>query len=131
MTPSELGWKPYMQSWLNTYIRHNDLLHEEGIQVLEELFIQYVDDGLNKIKAVKDEEPMPTVPIQIVTCLCNFLEYFIKNKTSVPIHDKKDVWAKKILFSFGFSYIWAFGASFKASVSRFLDNMLREFFGRL
>jgi len=48
--------------------------------VLEELFMQYVDDGLNKIKVIKDEEPMPTVPIQIVTCLCNFLEYFIKTK---------------------------------------------------
>lgn len=99
--------------------------------MLHELFLTFVEDGLNKVKAVKDEEPMPTVPVQVVTCLCNFLEYFIKNKNSVPINDKKEVWAKKINFYFGFAYIWAFGASFKPSVSRFLDNMMREFFGRL
>lgn len=31
MTPSELGWKPYMQSWIISYIRAKDLLHDEGI----------------------------------------------------------------------------------------------------
>ena len=131
MTPGELGWKPYVISWLDTYIRHHDLLTEEAISYLKELFLTYVEDGLNKIKAVKDEEPMGTVPVQVATCLCNFLEFFIKNKHSVPCHDKKEVWAKKILFVFGFSYMWAFGASFKPSVARFLDNMMREFFGRL
>jgi dynein heavy chain, axonemal len=80
MTPSDLGWQPYMRSWLDSYIRHNELLHEEGINYLEELFLTYVEEGFTKIKPIKDEEPMPTVPVQVVTCMCNFLEYFIKNK---------------------------------------------------
>jgi len=63
--------------------------------------------------------------------MCNFLEYFIRNKQSVPINDKKEVWSKKILFCFGFAYMWAFGSSFKTTVSRQLDNMMREFFSRL
>ena len=91
----------------------------------------YVDDGFNKIKPIKEEEPMATVPVQVVTCLCNFLEYFIKSKTSIPIHDKKEVWLKKLNFCFGFAFIWAFGASFKQTVIRQLDNMMRDFFGKL
>jgi len=66
-----------------------------------------------------------------VTNLCNFLEYFIKNKNSVPVNELKDVWGKKLNFFFGFSYIWSFGASFKMSAVRYLDNMMREFFGKL
>lgn len=49
----------------------------------------------------------------------------------MPVNDKKEVWSKKILFCFGFAYMWSFGASFKTSVSRQLDNMMREFFSRL
>jgi dynein heavy chain len=63
MTPSDLGWKPYLRSWLKAYIIDRELLHEEGVQVLEDLFLMYVDDGLNKTKNIKDEEPMPTVPV--------------------------------------------------------------------
>lgn len=55
------------------------------------------------------------------------MEYFIKNKTSVPLQEKKEVWAKKILCYFGFSLIWGFGASFKTSWQRTLDQMFREF----
>ena len=63
MTPSDLGWKPYMKSWLDSYLRSNELLHDEGIDYLEELFLTYVEEGFNKIKPIKDEEPMPTVPV--------------------------------------------------------------------
>ena len=85
---------------------------------MEEQFLMYVDLGLLKIQAFKDEEPMPTVPIQTVKCICNFLEYFIKNKNSVPIAEKKEVWAKKLNFYFGFAFIWAFGSSFKPTAYR-------------
>jgi hypothetical protein len=40
--------------------------------------------GMEKVKLFKDEEALATVPVQIVTCMCNFLEYFIKNKNSLP-----------------------------------------------
>ena len=63
MTPSELGWRPYFLSWLTSYIRARELLDEPAIAYLEELFNMYVDDGFTKIKPIKDEEPMPTVPI--------------------------------------------------------------------
>ena len=72
-----------------------------------------MDTAFERMKNVKEEEALPTVPIQIITCICNFLEYFIKSKTSLPITgDKKDV-ERKINYYFGFSFIWAFGCSYK------------------
>lgn len=62
MTPSDLGWKPYLKSWLDSYIRAKELLHEEAINYLEDLFT-YLSDSLEKSKSYKDAEPMPTVPV--------------------------------------------------------------------
>lgn len=61
MTPSELGWQPYLKTWLNSFC--SQILNAEAIQFLQELFETYIDDALNKLKAVRDEEPMPTIPV--------------------------------------------------------------------
>lgn len=55
----------------------------------------------------------------------------LSSKQAVPINDKKEVWLKKLNYYFGFSFIWGFGASYKASAMRYVDNILREFFGKL
>jgi hypothetical protein len=39
------------------------LLPEEAITILAGLFDMYVDEGFARIKAVKEEEQMPTVPV--------------------------------------------------------------------
>jgi hypothetical protein len=49
----------------------------------------------------------------------------------VPVAERKEVWGKKLNFYFGFAFIWGFGASYKTSALRFIDNMLRDFFGKL
>ena len=109
-----------------------EILNQEACTLLEDLFNQHLDEGITKAKSVKGEEQMPTVSVQIVKCICNFLEYlFTSHKQAVPIHEKKEVWSKKINFYFGFAYIWGFGAAYKPNALRFVDNMLRDFFGKL
>ena len=39
----------------------------------------------------------------------------------------KPEWQRTISFIFGYSFIWSFGANFKSSAVRFLDNMMRDF----
>lgn len=63
MTPGDLGWKPYVTSWLDNYIRHHEYLHEDGIKYLEDQFDAFFELALSKVKPLKDEEPMPTVPV--------------------------------------------------------------------
>ena len=63
MTPSDLGWKPYVTSWLDTYIRANGYLTEPAIAFLDEQFDIYLEEGFNRVVPIKDEEPMKTYPI--------------------------------------------------------------------
>jgi|LauGreDrversion4_2_1035121.scaffolds.fasta_scaffold07238_3 Dynein heavy chain AAA lid domain len=48
-----------------------------------------------------------------------------------PKSDKPEVWVKYLNAIFGFSMIWACGAHFKFTCTRALDNIFRDFFGRL
>ena len=48
MTPSELGWKPYLISWLKLFAIKRELLNEEAAQVLQELFEAYFDIAWSK-----------------------------------------------------------------------------------
>ena len=64
MTPSELGWKPYLYSWIKSFTFAKELLHEESATALEEMLSFYFEECWTKLKKhVKDEEPMPTVMI--------------------------------------------------------------------
>lgn len=90
---------------------------------------------------------MATCPVQKLACLCNFLEYFIKTKDSIPCRaadeklaedpeskaakEARDHWIKKLKFSFGMAFIWSFGASYSQDYLRYVDSMCRDFFGFL
>jgi len=63
MTSSDLGWEPYMKSWIQRYIKNKELLHQEAIDVLTDLFIAYIELGLARIENIKDQQPMAQCPI--------------------------------------------------------------------
>jgi len=140
MTPSELGWRPYKDSWMERHIRGKGkvkgdqipvlLLEEDAQHELNELFELNVDDAFDKLSALTEHEQLPCVPIQIITCLCNFLETFIRKPSSIPQREKKHFWMKSLNAAFGFSFIWAFGGHYKVSGQRFVDNLMRDFFGK-
>lgn len=103
MTPSDLGWRPYVKRWVDVYIRKELLPHggrlynntDHGLDQTEPLLtemaigilmqqFEYCETALERIKEGHWTEPLPTCPVQMVASLCNFLEYFIKNRTSIP-----------------------------------------------
>lgn len=84
MTPSELGWMPYVESWLDRYVKNNQNLpqaepgkEDQSIYAaIKDLFVAYIEHSLSILNTIRDQEPMRTYDIQNVTSLCNFLEYF-------------------------------------------------------
>ena len=74
--------------------------------------------GLERVMNVKNQEAMDTVPVQVVTCICNFLEYFLRSKNSLA-SEKKEC-ERKLSYYFGFAYIWSFGCSFKTSAMKYV-----------
>jgi len=90
----------------------------------------FIDLAFEKTEPHRDKEVMPTTPSQNVQCLCNFLEYFIQD-TKLQKEDKKPAWQKHLNCVFAFAMIWGFGASYDSAAHRYLDNIFRDFFGKL
>lgn len=128
ITPSDLGWRPYFHSWVENYMKQ--YLRADQLEFLVGLFEMFVDLGFEKMQKLRDQEVMPTYQSQNVQCLCNFMEYFIKD-TKLQQEDKQLQWQKQINSVFAFAMIWGFGASFDSAAHRYLDNIFRDFFGKL
>lgn len=142
MTPSDLGWKPYVHQWLENFkqqqfeeIKDLQIVLDDIAGVLENSFRTYVDEAFAKLAAHTEQQQMKCEPVQIVKNICNFLEVFLCRKKELAslleMLKKRDVYLKHLNAYFGYSFIWAFGGHYKVSLIRYLDNMMREFFAKL
>jgi dynein heavy chain len=137
MTPKNLGWVPYVNCWMRRMFseRSDDVkscLNPEGQIFLRELFDSYVDESLDKLNKLHEFEPMPTFEIQKITCLCNFLEYFVSEEVGgFNYDDKKEQFRHKLSRFFAYSFIWAFGSSYNIKALRYVDNIMRYNFEKL
>ena len=130
MTSSELSWRPYLQTWMQKTVSKLGMTEAQETFLVDQLFEAYFDMALEKMETVRQFEPITTYPIQTITCLCNFLEYYLVH-VKVQATDKLEVWKRKLNFAFGFSFIWAIGGSFSLDAYKVLDNLFRDCFARL
>ena len=79
MTADELGWRPYVQSWIEKTFVGDVPLNEEMKEYLWDTFDQTIDIGLDKIRSGL-VEPIPTNDLQQVKSMCNFLSVLIKSE---------------------------------------------------
>ena len=77
MTPEELGWRPYVKSWIPRIYPDESILTQDLKEFLWGLFDTTVEFALEKIHNAKLNEYIKTVDIQRVTSLCNFLEVML------------------------------------------------------
>jgi dynein heavy chain len=112
MTPEDLGWRPYVQSWIPRIYPDENILNDELKSMLYSLFDTTVDFALDKIRSAKLVEFIKTVEIQRVASLCNFLEVLLQPQFGFK-GDKEDK-KKNLAYFFGFAYIWGIGASLDA-----------------
>ncbi|XP_038617180.1 dynein heavy chain 14, axonemal [Tachyglossus aculeatus] len=74
MDPVDLGWEPYIKTWL---CKTSHILTPSGIQCLERLFEKSVKEGLNFLKKHKKMQPFPVQEEGVVMNLCRILGAFI------------------------------------------------------
>jgi len=108
LTPEELGWKPFVKTWIYTFFKGYELMPDACKEHLWMLFEYTVDPALEFIRNTC-KEPIVTTDLQQVTSICNFLEYFIDESKGF----KGDDDAKKKLIDciFAWSYAWGIGGS--------------------
>uniref|UniRef100_A0A7M4E560 Dynein axonemal heavy chain 14 n=1 Tax=Crocodylus porosus TaxID=8502 RepID=A0A7M4E560_CROPO len=118
--PTNLGWKPYVKTWL---LKISRIIPQSGVKVLESLFEISMEKGLNFLDRHKKMQPFPVQQMGLVMNLCRILGAFIdimsKNggfetegkETSGQREDKKwflEKYPDKLPSLLGKLYVFAF-----------------------
>lgn len=62
LTPDELGWRPFVKTWITTFFNDEEILSEGLKEYLYATFEASIDIGLEKIRD-NFSEPVTTVNI--------------------------------------------------------------------
>ena len=106
LTPEELGWRPYVKTWITTFFTDDEIMPAELKAHLLMLFEATIDIGIEFVRT-HGVEPIKTTDLQLVNSLSNFLENFISFERGFKGSDDDK---KKILEClFAWSYAWGLG----------------------
>ncbi|XP_053596859.1 dynein axonemal heavy chain 6 [Microplitis demolitor] len=109
--PLELGWMPYVKTWLiKLKSMFKESLASVIVDVIYKLFDQYVDDGLTFFKKNCDCA-IAQVDISKVNTVCTLLESILLEPDSVNKIVDKSRLTTFVTQSFAFSYIWGIGGN--------------------
>lgn len=64
LTDHEMGWKPFVQSWIQRKYPNEDILSKDLKEYLQDLFDRTVDLGLERIRSGSLKEPIKTNNLQ-------------------------------------------------------------------
>ncbi|XP_032694671.1 dynein heavy chain 14, axonemal [Lontra canadensis] len=91
MDPVDLGWEPYMKSWL---LKTSKIMSQTGVSCLEFMIKNSVADGLQFMKKHQKCQPFPVQDVMTVMTLCRILDAFFdfmgKNGGFGKCEDLKD-----------------------------------------
>ncbi|XP_011542372.1 dynein axonemal heavy chain 14 isoform X16 [Homo sapiens] len=73
MDPVDLGWEPYVKSWL---LKTSKIISQSGVDCLEFMIKNSVTDGLQFIRNRQKFQPYPMEDITVVITLCRILDAF-------------------------------------------------------
>ncbi|TMS02286.1 Dynein heavy chain 2, axonemal [Larimichthys crocea] len=117
---SDLGWKPFVQSWLVKRSKA-EAAH------LKLLFEKYIESTLN-FKKSNCKEVIPITDLNGVTSLCRLYDCLATSSNGVNTSDTDNL-GRIVELWFIFSLIWSICASVDEDGRRKLDNFLREIDG--
>ncbi|KAF7643353.1 hypothetical protein LDENG_00241200, partial [Lucifuga dentata] len=117
---SDLGWKPFVQSWL-------DKRHEAEVGHLKRLFEKYTESILD-FKKSSCKELVPITELNGVTSLCRLCDSLATPTNGVNLSDTENV-GQMVELWFIFSLIWSICASVDEDSRKKVDKFLREMEG--
>ena len=126
MTPEDLGWLPYVQSWIPRKFEGDDILSPALKAYLLETFQMSIDAGIEKIRGAKLAEPIGTVDIQYVINICNFLEVFLNPEKGFKGTEQDK---QKLLGPiFTFCFAWGMGGALDQTGQERFDDAIKDIF---
>lgn len=125
LQPSDLGWRPYVRSWVFNHFDDEEILTNELKEYLYDIFEACIDSGLTKIRE-QLHELVTTVDQQLVVSVCNFLECFLTPTMGFKGTDEEK--KKQLNQYFAFSLAWGMGASLDDYSKDRFEDVVREHF---
>uniref|UniRef100_UPI0037E8313A dynein axonemal heavy chain 2 n=1 Tax=Semicossyphus pulcher TaxID=241346 RepID=UPI0037E8313A len=117
---NDLGWKPFVQSWL-------DKRPKAEVDHLKRLFEKYIESTLS-CKKNNCKEPVPITELNGVTSLCRLYDSLATSSNGVNTSDTENL-GRMVDLWFVFSLIWSVCASVDEDGRRKIDFFLREIEG--
>jgi len=119
----ELGYLPYVHSWLPKFEQLAEPLQAHLLKLFEEklpLGIAFIREHC--------KEPIPTVDIQIAASLCALFEALFTSDNGVDLSDPVDDLKVLIELVFAFSFAWSVGGALDADGSKAFSKYCMELF---
>lgn len=126
LTPDNLGWLPYVQTWMETKFIGEDVLSAELKVYVVETFIATIDLAIEKIRA-NFTELIKTDNLQLVKSMCNFLEVFLQVQSGFNAVDAK-LKKKDLDCVMGFSFAWGLGGGLDERSKDYFDTVVKDCF---
>ncbi|XP_042367999.1 dynein axonemal heavy chain 2 [Plectropomus leopardus] len=117
---TDLGWKPFVQSWLSKR-------HKAEVNHLERLFEKYIENTL-KFKRSNCKELIPITELNGVISLCRLYDCLATSSNGVNTSDTENL-GRMVELWFIFSLIWSICASVDEDGRKRMDKFLREMEG--
>ncbi|KAJ7549736.1 hypothetical protein O6H91_07G065700 [Diphasiastrum complanatum] len=111
--PEELGWQPYVKSWLQRLpvsLSLDDGIPYAVIEHVWSLFERYVDQGLKFLRQ-ECKENISSVNINIVTSLCFYFQALCQSARGLDLQSDIEILAPLLNKVFAFSYVWSIGGN--------------------
>jgi len=119
----ELGWKPYMESWVNKKTEDEDF---------KDFILELVDSLIEPVLKEKRErckDLVPCMETQLVISFCKLLDSLSLEKQNGISFDepkKNDLFLQRFEIWFTFAMIWSIGATVNEEGRKILDYFIRD-----
>ncbi|KAH8862654.1 Dynein heavy chain 6, axonemal [Schistosoma japonicum] len=125
--PEELGWLPYVKTWIKTI---EDKLTLYVVEYLMNLFMKYVEPFMNFVMT-KCTTIIPQVPIARVQTMCKLLEVLLTHPGCPSMNEDKNKLNPLLAMSFVFSLLWGLAGSLINANWDACDTFIRNLFDDL
>ncbi|CAD5112359.1 DgyrCDS1592 [Dimorphilus gyrociliatus] len=120
----ELGWLPYVQTWMT---EKGKKFKQETREYIMEMFDKYVEQGL-KFISKKCTQGMPQVDISKVVTLCKLLEALLLMPGCPDLKQDIGKLHPLVALTFVFSYMWSIGGNLSHNSWDAFDTYVRQIF---
>ncbi|BBN19721.1 hypothetical protein Mp_8g13060 [Marchantia polymorpha subsp. ruderalis] len=125
--PEELGWRPYVKSWLQRFPKEIGIvLTPQCRDYIQGLFNEWMDTGLKFLRNHL-QETIPSVNINIVTTLCWYYQGLLQPSRGISLAGEfNDQITGTLSRIFAFAFVWSVGGNIRhTSIERF-DKFIRK-----